>query len=142
MKNPRDRVKAGTSIPRLTPARRLSPGVERFLQRAATRFLGTQACGVRGATPQAGRVRGCAGGDRPLLGPDTAAQAGCAGQAKTSPCAVVRCSQASVCLRLPDVENAVAYAAATLRAISNSPSGIGTDSRQVNATGRSPRWST
>jgi hypothetical protein len=33
------------------------------------------------------------------------------------------------------------YAAATLRAISNSPSGIGSDSRQVNATGRSPRWS-
>ncbi len=34
------------------------------------------------------------------------------------------------------------YAAATLRAISNSAAGIGTDSRHVNATGRSPRWST
>lgn len=35
-----------------------------------------------------------------------------------------------------------AYAAATLRATSNNSSGIGTESPQVNATGRSPRWST
>jgi hypothetical protein len=34
------------------------------------------------------------------------------------------------------------YAAATLRATSKSSSGIGTGSRHVNSTGRSPRWST